>query len=168
MKKCPKCKKVKRIDDFYNDKTQKTGKSVQCRECNVKGTRQYYKDNRGHILRKRKKGYAAIKVQKAKYRKENKEKCKQSARNTNYYRKFGIRIKDYDEMYERQSGVCAICGKKEDAIYRGVAKNLAIDHDHVTGVVRGLLCAKCNTALGNVNDDIGILVNMIEYLKMES
>ena len=58
-------------------------------------------------------------------------------------KKYGITLEQYDEMFEAQGGICAIC--KESDI---TGKRLSIDHDHETGKVRGLLCGKCNTRIG--------------------
>jgi hypothetical protein len=71
---------------------------------------------------------------------------------------------EYMEMHRKQNGVCLIC--KGTAVGRGKAKNrLAVDHNHETGKIRGLLCAKCNTGLGLFNDSKQLLVKAIEYLK---
>ena len=55
-----------------------------------------------------------------------------------------------------QDGKCAICHQ--------VPTKLVIDHDHETGLVRGLLCSPCNTSLGGFHEDVGNLVNAIKYL----
>lgn len=62
---------------------------------------------------------------------------------------YGITVEDYWEMFERQGGGCNVCGEPPQAPRR----HLSIDHCHVTGVVRGLLCYKCNTAAGLLDDD---------------
>lgn len=74
-------------------------------------------------------------------------------------RNFGITQKKYNEMLEIQNEGCKICGKKQET------RSLAVDHDHKTGKVRGLLCTACNLALGMVHDDIDVLQQMISYLK---
>src|SRR5438105_9932161 len=58
-------------------------------------------------------------------------------------KKFGITQAEYDQMFEEQDGVCKICRKPESRICRGILCRLAVDHDHKTGKVRGLLCSKC-------------------------
>lgn len=70
-------------------------------------------------------------------------------------------LEEYEYMFNSQNGKCAICNSFETHDKHGV---LAVDHDHKTGKIRGLLCFKCNTALGSVDDNIEILKNMINYL----
>ena len=57
--------------------------------------------------------------------------------------KYGITPDFYQMVWEQQKGLCAVCGKPEKS-----KKRLAVDHCHKTGNIRGLLCMKCNTALG--------------------
>lgn len=82
---------------------------------------------------------------------------------------------EYAAMFEQQGGVCAICKKPETAVqrkflYEGeppieVIKRLAIDHNHLTNEIRGLLCYKCNIMLGMADDNIDTLFAAIEYLE---
>jgi hypothetical protein len=72
--------------------------------------------------------------------------------------KYGITFSQHQEMIKAQEGKCAICGTV------GIAE-LAIDHDHNTGRVRGLLCRRCNTGLGCFRDNPRSLKAAIEYLK---
>ena len=62
-------------------------------------------------------------------------------------------------MLEEQGGVCAICGGDENG------RTLAVDHDHQTGQIRGLLCSKCNVAIGYLSDSLEILKNAFAYLE---
>lgn len=71
---------------------------------------------------------------------------------------YGLTQEGYDAMLEEQGGVCAICGASPNG------KNLAVDHDHVTGKVRGLLCFKCNYGLGYFQDSRDLLAKASEYL----
>lgn len=77
--------------------------------------------------------------------------------------KFGLTLEQFESMVEEQGGVCAICKKVCTRRTR-----LSVDHDHATGKVRGLLCIMCNNLLGWVNDDIGLLLTAIEYLRRHS
>ena len=74
--------------------------------------------------------------------------------------KFGLSKLEYDTKLINQFGGCAIC--KQPCETR---TNLAVDHDHSTNAVRDLLCHRCNTVLGMVNDDELLLMDMMDYLK---
>jgi hypothetical protein len=74
-------------------------------------------------------------------------------------RKYGVTHDQYLVLLEAQGGVCAICGNSEQK------RQLAIDHDHETGEIRGLLCDRCNPMLGYAQDDIAVLEAAIAYLK---
>ena len=67
-------------------------------------------------------------------------------------------------MKKAQGGKCAICREKETRKRRGRIARLSVDHDHSTGDIRGLLCTRCNTAIGLLEDDITLLKNAIDYL----
>lgn len=79
-------------------------------------------------------------------------------------RNYGLSLDQYREMLQAQDGKCAICGNGETAIVHGKVKTLAVDHDHATGAVRGLLCYGCNSVLGQARDDRELLLNAIKYL----
>lgn len=85
-------------------------------------------------------------------------------------RLYGITLEEYSRMWDDQKGVCKICGKAESSFEPKSGKNrkLAVDHCHATKKIRGLLCSKCNTALGNFKDDIGLLTKAIEYIKFHT
>lgn len=78
---------------------------------------------------------------------------------------FGITPEDYYKMFYKQNGLCAICGKPESAKRRGKTVRLAVDHDHETNIIRGLLCTKCNLMIGYAKDNITILASAIRYLE---
>jgi hypothetical protein len=73
---------------------------------------------------------------------------------------YGITLDDYNRMFERQKGRCAICGKHQSKL----EKSLVVDHDHDTNEVRGLLCHHCNLVLGHAKDDVRVLSNAAAYL----
>ena len=77
-------------------------------------------------------------------------------------RDYGLTPEDYRKMAEKQQNRCAICGRWET---HKKNRYLAIDHNHVTGKIRGLLCSNCNAGLGFFEDNPQILANAIEYLK---
>ena len=73
---------------------------------------------------------------------------------------YGVTSDDYALMLKKQGGGCAGCGLRRERSGR----HLAVDHDHETGAVRGLLCAGCNTAIGLVKEDPETLRALAEYL----
>jgi hypothetical protein len=75
-------------------------------------------------------------------------------------KQYGLTIESYNEMVINQGGVCKICLLAPT----GRKKNLCVDHCHVTGKVRGLLCDSCNRAIGLLGDDTNLLAKAIEYL----
>jgi hypothetical protein len=75
--------------------------------------------------------------------------------------KFGITVEEYDKLYLQQKGRCGICEKHQSEFKR----RFAVDHNHDTGQVRGLLCGNCNTGIGNLRDSIKLLKKAIKYLK---
>lgn len=75
---------------------------------------------------------------------------------------YGLAPGEYDRLYEAQGGLCAICGPVTG--YNGSTRRLSTDHDHQTGLVRGLLCKHCNDMLGRFRDDASILLRAIWYL----
>lgn len=88
-----------------------------------------------------------------------KEALAPKKRELNLMSKYGITLEEYDRMFTAQDGVCAVC-RREDRR----RKNLSVDHDHVSGRVRGLLCMDCNVALGLLEDDHGRIVRLAAYM----
>jgi hypothetical protein len=74
---------------------------------------------------------------------------------------YGITPAEYERLFARQGGRCAICGASDP---HG-KPTFAVDHDHVTGVVRALLCHKCNPAIGTMDDDADRLEAAARYLR---
>lgn len=82
-------------------------------------------------------------------------------------KRYGITQEEYDQMYEKQNGTCAICHKPETAKGRsGQIRRLAIDHSHKTGKVRGLLCFNCNKKLSTLENQ-EFFENALAYLNSE-
>ncbi|HLD92207.1 MAG TPA: endonuclease VII domain-containing protein [Patescibacteria group bacterium] len=113
---------------------------------------EYYKKNRLKILERRRKRYPLI---------------KDNIRNNRLKYDYGIDLEEYLELFKKQNGVCAICKNAETSINTktGLPFALAVDHNHITKRVRGLLCKNCNVVLGTLNENIFILEKMINYLK---
>ena len=84
-------------------------------------------------------------------------------RQRNVARMYNISLAEYDDMLETQGYACAICSRSaEDNGMR-----LSVDHDHTTGMVRGLLCITCNQGIGCFRDNTKLLNNAILYLNTE-
>lgn len=79
--------------------------------------------------------------------------------------KFGITLEEYEHFLHIQNSVCAICKSPETATRKGNLRLLCVDHDHETGEVRGLLCNKCNIALGQMDDSPNLLREAAKYLE---
>jgi hypothetical protein len=96
-----------------------------------------------------------------KYRKDRPEKFNQISHRDNLRNKFGMTVEQYNEILDKQEGKCAICGSTPD----NLGKRLAVDHDHVSGKKRGLLCTTCNVVLGLFKDNVARFVSAVEYLQ---
>ena len=89
------------------------------------------------------------------------DKIKLQFRKNNLKYIYGITITQYQEMLINQNHLCAICKKPDKS------KNLAIDHCHKTNKIRGLLCSKCNRALGYFNDCPILINDALKYLRLQ-
>ncbi len=100
------------------------------------------------------------KIVKAEYKKANAEHTKRWHRSYTLARKYGISVARFEEMLSEQGGLCAICGTN-----RPGGNNWHVDHCHVTGAVRGILCVRCNAGLGYFRESVSVLESAIAYLK---
>jgi hypothetical protein len=89
------------------------------------------------------------------------DKCREAQRKTQLKKLYGITVEDYDRMLEEQNGVCWICAKAETTN----GGTLHIDHDTQSGKVRGLLCGKCNRAIGLLNHSPELLERAVQYMR---
>lgn len=97
--------------------------------------------------------YCESKVHQAYYKKK---RVKKIHRKSKLRLNYNLTIEDFNRMFRDQGGACAVCSKT------GV--KLVVDHDHVSGVPRELLCSSCNTGLGFFGDDVDIMQRAINYL----
>lgn len=139
FKKCACCGEVKPTTEFSRKKRrEKWGFYAYCNDCKHEKAKKYYLDNT--------------------------EKCKKLARSRDL-KKYGITLEYQEKMMRDQGNKCAICGK-EIYLFGSKKSNTAhVDHDHITGKVRGLLCQECNTGLGKFRDNPLFLANAIKYLE---
>ena len=140
IKRCPKCKRDLNISKFHRSSKRKDGYQLWCKDCGLAAKRLQYRKNRRE----------AVTLFARKY----------------ILKKYGLELKDYLRILNEQNGVCAICGNKETqkSNPRGKVDSLRVDHDHKTGKIRGLLCAKCNFGIAQFNDSISLLQKAIKYL----
>lgn len=91
-------------------------------------------------------------------------------RRAEYARKgaFGLESKDFQALLASQDGLCAICRKPETTVSNGKVRALSVDHDHATGRIRGLLCQRCNLAIGNLDDSPDRARAVAHYLEESS
>lgn len=167
---CIECTISKSLEEFSTDRRYKLGLKLCCKECEEKHRktvgeklnalrRERYRDNHSNILGKKKSYYEKngnlIRNRHRAWRQNNTEKIKE----LRLQYKYKISLEEYNSLHETQQGLCAIC--QEPPSSRG----LVVDHDHDTGVVRGLLCDSCNVGIGALKDDPKILRNAALYLE---
>lgn len=88
------------------------------------------------------------------------ERLRQYDRDYQLRRSYGLTRVEYEQMLEQQDGKCAICGAE-----CSTGRRLAVDHDHITGQIRGLLCSNCNLGIGKFHDSVELLKEAIRYLE---
>ena len=120
----------------------------------------YYRKNRRKISESHRAYYEAHRTETIKRAEKNYYRDTEAVFFRNIARKFSVTAEQYKQMLRAQSGRCAICRKRQT----GRFKHLAVDHDHKTDKVRGLLCGVCNRAIGQLGDDPKIVARAVEYL----
>ncbi len=148
MPTCSRCKSIKARRDFRERKDAKNGLQYWCRDCENEANRQRYVP-RPKKLKKKK----------------DPQKVKRDARDRMLRYRYGITLKEVNEMYESQNGKCDICFTKRPK--KGTS-GLYVDHCHETRKVRGLLCPSCNAAIGKFKENTKTLKRAIEYLDKHS
>ena len=84
-----------------------------------------------------------------------------------FRRFYKLSYAEYAEMHDAQNGLCKLCGRPETETDKRARKTkaLSVDHDHVTGDVRGLLCRSCNSGLGHFGDDDDLMEKAVAYVR---
>lgn len=150
-KKCSGCGVSKPLTEFHRRRDKY---APLCRPCANEYARNRYRANREKECGRF-----------AKYAAENRESVLLAYRRSRLKQKYGITLEEYGRLLGMQNGVCAICRQEEvTRDHRGKLRELAVDHDHITGKVRGLLCNQCNNMLGRAKDSVTILQAAIDYL----
>lgn len=91
-----------------------------------------------------------------KYR--NTSKAKENKKWYQFKKKYGLSKEEYELMLHKQQGKCLCCNI--------VPTKICVDHDHKTGAVRGLLCVKCNMAIGLAGDNWMVLQKLADYIRI--
>lgn len=134
-KRCCRCHKQVSRSGFHKASGRADGLQSTCKRC----------------LQERRKDPQVAKVE------------REQSREYRYRAKYGITYADYVKMVRSAEGVCEICGVAPDITHPVKAcRVLHVDHDHLTGKVRGVLCHECNMALGKLGDEN--LMNAVNYL----
>lgn len=166
MKLCSRCNLPKHKSEFGKDPKTRDGLRHWCKQCCNETNKEWQKSNP--------KKHAA---QMARWRKANPEKSKatlkkyasslkgkESQRRAVIKRRYGITLEQYNQLFLKQNGCCGSCGRPDN----GNGGNLCVDHNHITGKIRGLLCHFCNMALGNLfGDEKGseLICNLAAYVE---
>lgn len=165
MKPCSTCGEVKPLGEFSPLKRGLHGRKAACKPCSAMQSRKRRANetteqrerrqakNRARMNRR----YAAMRDEINAQRRQDYDPEK--AHDYHLRAKYGITLADFERMNDAVGSACEICG---EACQSG--RRLAVDHDHVTGAVRGLLCGNCNRGLGMFRDRPELLVAAAEYL----
>ena len=148
MKKCSKCGLEKELSEFQHRKNSPDGLNGHCKKCHGKYTKIWRSNHKEQSIKSQ-----------AKWKKANPDKVYAQRRRNNLKINYGLTLDQYDQMFETQGGVCAICGGTDPSGMR-----LAVDHNHDTRKVRGLLCSSCNTALGCLKESPELFIKALHYL----
>ena len=151
QKQCTKCLKNKDLDQFTKDGSNKDGLRSKCRSCRSIESKEWQKLNPQRTS-----------ITCAKWYKNNPDKVKDRT----LRRKYGITIEIFNELLLSQNNVCAICEQPETALDPKTKQPrlLAVDHCHMTGKVRGLLCTGCNAALGFLKENQDRALRLAQYI----
>lgn len=134
---CSVCRVTKPVTQFSRRRAAKRGYVSRCKPCESAACKEY----------------------------ASREVSRDKRRARQWRTRYGITTVEYQQMFDAQNGVCAICKRPETALARtGKPRVLVVDHCHETGKVRGLLCVWCNAMLGSAEDNPQILSNAIAYL----
>lgn len=148
MKECSVCKTTKPLISFSRKSISSEERRSSCKDCCRSKTKKWRQDHKD----------VAIKHS-VKWQNSNKERVKLTSQKYLLKKKFGLSIEEYNKKLDQQNGLCALCNKECKS-----GRNLAVDHNHKTGKIRGLLCGNCNMGLGSFYEDKNLLSLAIKYL----
>ena len=144
---CKRCGETKPLTDFYEMRGCVDGRRPACKVC-VNLTWNAWRAANPE----------RIKQTCARYYQNNKTRLLPKNREAGLKSRYGLPFGSYDRMFDTQGGKCAICDEPHT---RG---KLVVDHEHETGKVRGLLCYRCNNAIGFLGESHERIMRVIDYL----
>ncbi len=156
---------------FDKNKKRKDGLCCWCKDCVTKYHRRWYLNNREKLLKLQKIWRDTHKEEKKRrskqYSETHMEEKRKRGRIYNLIKIHGLTDEEYNKMFDEQHGLCAICNKLETRVDKITSKicKLAVDHNHETGKIRGLLCGKCNRSLGVIEPNIDTTIEYLEKYK---
>ena len=164
MRTCSKCQTIKPPEAY-------PPRSNQCRACKNERSRELYRLNldaqRERSRKKEKRDRAKALARRKLRRRMPGGNAAERAINRRYRLRniYGLTDDAYAQLHAAHDGLCAICRRLEDSVRNGRPRAINIDHNHVTGEVRGLLCTPCNRAIWLLNDDPVRLRAAADYLE---
>lgn len=161
MKRCVKCGIVQPLESFYKAAGMRDGYRGDCKACFKARAKARYplvrEQNIARAQKWREDNLDRFRENQRRMRNTPEGKAKQRA--DHLKRKYGMTVQEYDTLLSKQGGCCAICGRKPRPDI-----SLHLDHDHRTGRLRGILCFRCNNALGDFDDGVALLQQALGYL----
>ena len=140
---CSECETAKDRSEFYARKASPDGLAYLCKACDLRLHKEYCEKNKD-----------AIREQRKRFRRDNRQRLSIAKNRAKCPPEL------FNRLFEDQKGSCAICGLHQSKMRR----RIAIDHNHETNKIRGLLCDNCNRCLGLLKDSKEVLQSAIEYL----
>ncbi len=156
MKRCTKCGELKPETEFYPAKGCKDGLRGDCKACHKARTKLWHQENREKSVAKTRRWQQKNPDKMREYRIRTREARSLQMRKLHLRRTFGMTIDDYSAILDAQEGGCAICGDQP-------AEGQSFHIDHNDDGVRGILCVRCNNALGQLKDDPELMLRAAEY-----
>ena len=136
---CSSCKEEKSLDCFYKRSDSESGYRSQCKDCHKAGF----------------------------WRTRDKVKHRKVSYKSQLLKRYNIGVEVFNEMFRLQDGKCLICASDLENIFLDKSGSpVAVDHNHTTGQIRGLLCKNCNSGIGYLKDSRSLLEKAIRYLEV--
>lgn len=160
MKRCRDCGAEKPVEEFYKDSARRDGRTAACKTCELERRHAWYQANRERAIATAR-AWQERNPERYRATQERYRQVRRSEQRTYHLRRtFGLTLDEYDALLAAQDGECAICGNPpQDGQF------LHVDHNHETGDIRGLLCVRCNNALGQLREDVAVAQRAVEYLE---